>query len=457
MIDPLAALKRIYNQSNELYAKLSFVPMIAMDNTTSSHMEQESQGKGSYTSSHASFSQIPSFLSINLMSSSTLLRLPSVVFLSHLFFNEALKNFLASFFLYRQRSIFDIISVLDEKTVSGMNKLERNVLLIYHRLLHDSYDAAPPMPSSSPTVSVHNPKSSVMSNSLTAFLDEDLKLLFCQMKELSLPYLLDLVNLAGDDNMELVADILSRVFQLRSGFKKEVIAAVKETNKTIHQLFQQMTMNPSTSTKKSQRPSSKQTATKTDDKLVALSPEDSFLFVADIILTWSSFLLCLTSRAHDANTSTNLLSVFLCGNMTGLTACGTELLGIFCDLYDTILSSSLKSLTSSSTSSSSTRDRAIDLQAVSMLRKRVLQVMNELILVSISRLQDLARAEIDMLMMSDWTLEGNCSWIDWIQRVLTNQATNESTSFGALLADYDRVGLSYRHCLQKLSVIVDAL
>lgn len=66
-------------------------------------------------------------------------------------------------------------------------------------------------------------------------------------------------------------------------------------------------------------------------------------------------------------------------------------------------------------------------------------MVNGLVSVSVDRLQELPRAEIDMLMMSDWTIEGNCLWLDWIQRVLSNQATHEFTSFGALLADYYQV------------------
>lgn len=84
-------------------------------------------------------------------------------------------------------------------------------------------------------------------------------------------------------------------------------------------------------------------------------------------------------------------------------------------------------------------------------------MIDALVKLSINQLTGLPQSEVLMLRMSDWTMEGNCSWLEWMERVLTHEmAGDSSTQAGALVSDYITVRIECFWYLYNLIISLDS-
>ncbi len=140
----------------------------------------------------------------------------------------------------------------------------------------------------------------------------------------------------------------------------------------------------------------KQSKNQVEDEMTGLSLDDSLYFVGDIIQTWSSLIIAgcglddnQITEGRPSNSS-HPLSALLCGNLTGFTAHGLELMSIISNIYEVTLprilkgfkqptaNQSVSTYPSSSTQKHTSTRLPLDENAVSKviagLRKCILQV-----------------------------------------------------------------------------------
>lgn len=398
MIDPLSVLNRVYNHSSSIVTNngspLPFLPMVQADNALSNAGSVNIKEKSLTTDM---------FVSINVDSMDRLLQLQFIPFISYMSCHEPLKRFIKSYLTQRNHSIVDILRSSDLlSSHDPLHDIDKRVILLYHRMLHDNY-SEPISPHLQPSlVQVYQPKSSDSNaQSGMSYNLDDYRLMMSQQPLLSMPYVMDLIVLLGDDNLSLATSILRKSFYYRSNLKKDFVNCIKETSKVMKQLVSSLTAKPSkanssASTSTVYRQVNKSNKQQVDDEMAGLSLDDSLYFVGDIIQTWSSFIIagCGDDEVYSksegkSSSSSHPLSAVLCGNMTGLTSYGLELLSIVMNIYEVVLPRLLKGFksgtmqsTANNTSNSSAKnsfnripmDDNTASKVIIGLRKRILQV-----------------------------------------------------------------------------------
>lgn len=457
MSDALLSFQKHYiSEQNKL--KLVFINFLPRDNPLQSTSGSIDDNVSNINRDTYSTDNTDSFLMINLESMSKLLKLPMQTFLSHLLYNESLQMFILTFLSYRINYMDDLFGIQSNE-FSRIQELDAKVFLIMYRVLNDDY-LDPLMDflytSSSQISVVSNNRLSPSVSSVNSTMRESRVLdvyrsIIDQLTILTFPNVMNYLVLLGGSNVELSSNFIHKLSYYRLSFKKEVTLGLSESVKIIHQLMEIRLKSSITNGKmlqssksallhksKTLNSSKEQDNASTSTNYGNLSIDDVVYFVSDIVISWSSFILasCNESTYSDSMKEGKYakyhpLSNLLCGNLTGLTQQGVNFVNLLNEIYEVLLPDILKQV----------KDKSLNKLEllIQNIRFIIIQTFQSLILLSTKQLVGLPRSEIEMLILSDWEMEGSQSWIDWMQRNLTNEqklyANVQNNCSGALIAD----------------------